>query len=209
VPLYQPNYVGLPKNFDYLNIVSATYYYDNTNVSTTNSTIIIGPPETFGAGPSMGPFRLSRGLHTLRDPTDSVVLLDQSLQPKWYPSLSFDQTGTNQFSVQVQNSSAPFPLIFGESFNKNWKACFSDSGPPESLATCLPETEHFVANDYANGWIIKKTGSFALTIFFFPDIVERFSIGASVIAWIIMAAVVLLPIGVRTRLARIRLSKGG
>jgi len=208
LPLYQPNYVGLPMNFDYLHIISATYYYDNTNIVATNSTVVTGPPETLGGGPSMGPFRLNRGSHPLNNPTDTVVLLDQSLELRNYPSLAYRQTGTNQFSINVYNSTRPFPLIFGESFNKNWKACVSDSAPID-LVACLPESDHFVANDYANGWIIKKTGSFALTIFFLPDVVERFAIGASVIAWIIMAVVVLAPIGVRRRLSRIRLPTQG
>jgi hypothetical protein len=200
VTLHHPSYTGGESYFNYSSIISATYYYDNTNIATTNSMIVIGPPEVLNAGLNEGPFRFSRGLHSLSKPTNAVILRDQSFQMKSYPSVTFDQTSTNQFSVQVHNSTGPFPLIFGQSFNKNWKACVSNQGAIASSSICLPESDHFVANEYANGWIVNKTGSFSLTIYFSPDIVERVSVVASVIAWAMMAVVVLVPIRVRKRL---------
>jgi arabinofuranan 3-O-arabinosyltransferase len=61
------------------------------------------------------------------------------------PALTWDQTRPDRYRVSVAPTARPFVLVLDESFARGWRL---NGLPPGSTA------RHFVANGYANGWLI-------------------------------------------------------
>lgn len=80
---------------------------------------------------------------------------------------TFTKENPTKYTVHV-NASEPFFLIFSESYNANWAAYING----EEIK------DHFMANGYANAWYINKTGSFDITLEFWPQ--RLFSIGVAI-----------------------------
>jgi hypothetical protein len=57
------------------------------------------------------------------------------------------------------NTSCPVIIVLGESFNPNWIATIDG----ERL------NEHFIANGFANAWLVRRTGSFRVIVRYFPQ----------------------------------------
>jgi hypothetical protein len=76
-------------------------------------------------------------------------------------STTYKEISATQYTVEVNNASAPFFLVLGSSNNGYWVA--NINGQQES------ETYHFIANGYANAWYINKTGTFTLNLEFWPQ----------------------------------------
>jgi len=85
-----------------------------------------------------------------------------------------------EYKVKV-NSTGPFFLVFTDTFDRGWVAYTNN------------ETfKHFIANGYANGWLINKSGTFEITIKFKPN--DMFSYGSiiSLVTLFVMFAYLLL-----------------
>jgi hypothetical protein len=76
------------------------------------------------------------------------------------PSITYEEINPTKYAVHV-NASNPFYLIFSETYDNNWIA--SIDGQP------VPNEYHFTANGFANGWYINKTGTFTITLEFWPQ----------------------------------------
>jgi hypothetical protein len=67
------------------------------------------------------------------------------------------------------NSDTTVNLIFSDNYDPNWKAYLGEIGWLEALSTTpIDINRHFIANGYANGWLLEP-GNYTLTMFFLPQ----------------------------------------
>ena len=85
------------------------------------------------------------------------------------PSLISTKINPTKYTIQV-NASAPYYLVFSESFDNGWVATINGQQ--------VPSQYHFTANGYANGWYINKTGTYTVTLEFTPQ--NLFYAGAAI-----------------------------
>ena len=60
--------------------------------------------------------------------------------------------------MYINNASRPFLLVFKQSFDPSWQVLINGSA--------LPETDHFVADDFANSWVVAQRGNFSLILLY-------------------------------------------
>ena len=73
-----------------------------------------------------------------------------------WPAITTTRLSPARYTVHVNNARAPFLLVFGESYDRDWSAKISDRAI----------TSHFQVNGYANAWHIEQVGSFDIEICF-------------------------------------------
>jgi len=61
-------------------------------------------------------------------------------------NVTFSKINPTRYKVFVTEAKSSFPLIFSESFHKNWQAKIQGSR--------IDDDDHFMANGYSNGWLI-------------------------------------------------------
>jgi len=76
------------------------------------------------------------------------------------PTVTYEKINPTKYIVHV-NASKPFFLVFSESYHKDWIAYVNGQQ--------IPGTYHFMANGYANAWYINKTGTYTITLEFWPQ----------------------------------------
>jgi hypothetical protein len=103
------------------------------------------------------------------------------------PLISASRINPVSWVLHVRNSTAPFILVFGQTFGPNWKLYFGQqswfggfSSPP------LGDKLHFLANGFANAWYIDKTGDFLITIYFSPQSLVSIGIVVSLLTSLIL-----------------------
>jgi len=74
--------------------------------------------------------------------------------------VSFSRIDPTKYIIQI-NASKPYFLIFRESYHIGWVAYVDDKQ--------IPNEYHFMANGYANAWYINKTGTYTITLEFWPQ----------------------------------------
>ena len=84
-------------------------------------------------------------------------------------SVAYEKINPTRYVVQV-NASKPFFLVFSESYNKDWIAYIEGEQ--------IPNEYHYIANGFANSWYINKTGSYVITLEFWPQ--KLFYLGATI-----------------------------
>lgn len=77
------------------------------------------------------------------------------------PKIEYAKVDQTQYHLTIQDAETPFYLIFGESFDPEWKL-YDLSG--KEIGNI-----HFIANFYANGWFIEETGSYEVILKFIPQ----------------------------------------
>lgn len=86
------------------------------------------------------------------------------------PKITFEKIDPTKWVVHIQNATNPFFLVFNEAYNPQWRAYCGDIKWPSSLFTeAISEKHHFMANAYANAWYINKTGTYTITLYFWPQ----------------------------------------
>ncbi|MBN1245720.1 hypothetical protein JXA31_09030 [Candidatus Bathyarchaeota archaeon] len=106
------------------------------------------------------------------------------IQAKSYetPVITFQKLDPTKYEVSVTNAIEPFFLVFSESYHKDWVAYVNDQQVPDEL--------HFTANGYANAWYINKTGTFTVTLEFWPQ--KLFYVGSAIsVTTLILCAIYL------------------
>lgn len=91
------------------------------------------------------------------------VLLKQSVSSvkiKKLPQISYTKYNPSKYKIFIKGAKDPFILVLSELFNSKWEAKFSDGSIAE---------KHFLANFYANGWLINKSGDFEIILEFIPQ----------------------------------------
>ena len=76
------------------------------------------------------------------------------------PSITYEKINPTKYTVHV-NASTPFYIVFSESYDSNWIAYINDQQ--------VPNEYHLTANGFANGWYINRTGTFTITLEFWPQ----------------------------------------
>jgi len=84
-------------------------------------------------------------------------------------SVRYEKINPTNYVVHVK-ASRSFFLVFSESYHKDWVAYVDGQQ--------IPNEYHYMANGFANSWYINKTGSFTVTLEFWPQ--RLFYIGATV-----------------------------
>jgi hypothetical protein len=96
-------------------------------------------------------------------------------------NLTYTKNNPTKYAIDV-NTSTPFFLVFSESYHKDWVASIEGQH--------IPDEYHFVANGFANGWYINKTGTFTVTIEFLPQ--QLFYAGSAISVTTLIMCVVYL-----------------
>jgi len=98
------------------------------------------------------------------------ILNNPSESIKSVPTLTFLRINPIKYKVSI-NASEPFLLIFSENYHPEWKAYISSdvSWLETFWKRPIDEKNHLLANGYANGWYIEKTGNFDITLYFLPQ----------------------------------------
>ena len=86
------------------------------------------------------------------------------------PTITFQEINPTKYEVEVENATQPFFLVFSESYDKGWVASIDGQQ--------IPDQYHFTANGYANGWYINKTGTYTITLEFWPQ--KLFYVGSAI-----------------------------
>lgn len=84
-------------------------------------------------------------------------------------TITYEKINPTKYVVHV-NASTPFFLVFSESYHKDWVASIDGQQ--------IPSEHHFMANGFANGWYINKTGTYTVTLEFWPQ--KLFYIGSTI-----------------------------
>lgn len=77
------------------------------------------------------------------------------------PKINVHKINQAEYRVDVMDAKGPFAIILSELFDQGWQISRSDGKAIDK--------EHFLANSYANGWIIDNDGSFQMIIKFKPQ----------------------------------------
>lgn len=97
------------------------------------------------------------------------------------PVLVSKEENPTKFRLQVANASGPFVILMKQAFDSGWRL-ISDYG--------VANVTHFVAEGYANGWLVVGHGDLSFTITYVPQgvysDVTSFAIGSNLL--IILAA---------------------
>ena len=98
------------------------------------------------------------------------VLNEKLIMPK---DFRWNEKSPTNYNLSVY-SEGPFILILLESYSSSWKLRVNGK--------LVPETNHFMVNSYANGWIINETGNLTIDISNETQETLKASIIASIIA---------------------------
>jgi hypothetical protein len=73
------------------------------------------------------------------------------------PQLKVQKVSTSFYKVQIVNATPPFVLALNQTYDNLWEAKVGDEIIPK----------HFIANGFANGWVIdNKKGDFEINLVF-------------------------------------------
>jgi hypothetical protein len=86
------------------------------------------------------------------------------------PAIVYEKLNPTKYVAHITNASEPFFLVFSESYHKDWVAYVNGEQ--------LPDDQHFMANGYANAWYINKTGTYTITLEFWPQ--KLFYVGSTI-----------------------------
>lgn len=76
------------------------------------------------------------------------------------PTVTFRQENPTRYSVEVSDAKEPFVLILNQRFDNGWGL---------SIDGRRQEYYHTEANGFANAWIIPKTGTYELLLYYMPQ----------------------------------------
>jgi hypothetical protein len=97
---------------------------------------------------------------------------------------SFEEVNPTFYKVHIDKSNNnPEVLVLSELYNTSWKLSYTNGEQ-------IPDSSHFLVNDYANGWVINKSGSYDLLINFAPQKVlesgEKISLYSIIVAVLVI-----------------------
>jgi hypothetical protein len=129
------------------------------NHKADNVTLISNPPEIA----NLQFYSLNAGENFT--PADAVLSSNNTHNI----SITYEKINPTKYLVHI-NASQPFSLVLSESYHKDWVAYIDGQQ--------IPDEHHFIANGYANGWYINKTGTYTITLEFWPQ--QLFYIGSAI-----------------------------
>jgi hypothetical protein len=107
------------------------------------------------------------------------------------PNLTYTRISSIEYKVDISNARSQFVLLLASTFDSSWQL----SGASERIHDAI----HFVADGFANGWLIRNTGNFTLWISYAPR-------GAFVLAYLgsVISGLSLITITMVSRLRRLK-----
>lgn len=85
------------------------------------------------------------------------------------PKMSFSRLNPTMYKVSIENSTTPFILAFGESYNEGWHAYIAEDFFQTFFTKPIPQARHYTLNGYSNGWLIDKKGNYTIIVEYFPQ----------------------------------------
>ncbi len=143
--------------------------------------------------------------------------------PPAQPAITFENINPTRYRIRIANATAPYFLVQSDNFNANWNAYIEPTTSAQTsgsqfaafdparwyeqsaLLTWLFDggkrsaiTEHTIANGYANGWRVDKTGTYDIVLEFVP---QRTYEGGLIVAMVTLLGAVVFLLAVRVRQA--------
>jgi len=123
------------------------------------------------------PMELNEGNHSIFVTSDVNIIIDMIIIKSFQnninysanTTINFERINPTKYIVHVQAPN-PFFLVFSESYHKGWNAYIDGQQ--------IPNEYHFFANGFANAWYINKTGTYTITLEFWPQ--KLFTIGSTI-----------------------------
>lgn len=148
--------------FPYLNILKRDAF---NNFRHANGIFTPGRSEKawlfFGVNPNADTDVIIKNIATNRLFEPQPVLIKENPRVQLVsPKISYSKKNPTEYRVHITGAENPFVLVFSELYNNGWEAILEDG---------TRASDHFLANAYANGWLIDKKGDFNLTIKFAPQ----------------------------------------
>ena len=84
----------------------------------------------------------------------------QENESKAPPEIVFKEMNPTDYKIIVSNASAPFALLFKQNYNSGWQLSYNGSNIIKT---------HFEGDEYANAWIVNKTGNYTLSLIYEPQ----------------------------------------
>ncbi len=114
------------------------------------------------------------------------IFLDRTLGNNLVsPTMTFKKNSPVEYSVETFNNNPYFYVVLNEGFHSGWKVILNS--PTEVVS----EKNHFLANGYANGWLINRSGKLSFKIEFTPQEYFYKAIFISVVGYIAIILVLL------------------
>ena len=76
------------------------------------------------------------------------------------PKILYKEISPVNYKISVYNSDSNFTLLFKQNYNPGWVLSFKNG---------TKITNHFIADEYGNAWMINKAGNFTLNLYFEPQ----------------------------------------
>lgn len=121
---------------------------------------------------------LSSGNHTfnIKNVYGTGYLILQSANESGFPvNVSYRRINPIKYNIHI-NASAPYVLVFGESYNSKWRVYEGDVSWYDTFFKREIPNYHFPVNGYANAWYIEKAGNYNVTIYFWYQTVYYVSL---------------------------------
>ena len=78
------------------------------------------------------------------------------------PKISFIEDTPTEVTVDVNNATTPYYLIFRETYDPKWVALYSNG-------TEVSPSKHIAVNGFANAWYMNRTGSYTIILYYTPQ----------------------------------------
>ena len=105
-------------------------------------------------------------------------------------NLEYKEISPVNYKIFVSNASAPFALLFKQSYNQGWELTYNN----KILG------KHFEGDEYANVWSVNKTGNYTLHLIFAPQkIISTENYIAISINVILLSSLIAVSIYIRRR----------
>ncbi len=95
--------------------------------------------------------------------------------------VKYERMSPVHYKVNIKNTTQQFYLIFNNFFDRGWKTYTIENGKEIQI----PKENHFIANGFANGWYINRTGDLELDIYYEPQKYYEIGIAISILTFII------------------------
>ena len=104
------------------------------------------------------------------------------------PSINYTVYNPTEVRVSVHGATTPFYLVFIETYDSGWSASFGNG---------TAAGNHVEVNDFANAWLVNKTGSYTISIYYNEQGIYWFALAIG--AFTLSSCIIILIKPVRTR----------
>ena len=95
--------------------------------------------------------------------------------------VEYERISPVHYNVTIKNTTKQFYLIFNDFFDRGWETYIIENDKKIQI----PKENHFIANGFANGWYINRTGDLELDLYYEPQKYYEAGIAVSIMTFII------------------------